>query len=123
VVKAVAKGGVITFNCGASPVTIKMNATAKVRNTSHKIVLDGGGKVTLSGRGQRQILYMNTCDSRQKITTSNCYNQDWPRLVVQNITLENGNSRSGRATSTSAAGAAAPSSTRAASSRWSTPGS
>ena len=93
VVKAVAKGGVITFNCGASPVTIKMNATAKVRNTSHKIVLDGGGKVTLSGRGQRQILYMNTCDSRQKITTSNCYNQEWPRLVVQNITLENGNSQ------------------------------
>ena len=88
-----AAGGVITFNCGPSPVTIKMNATAKVRNTSHKIVLDGGGKVTLSGRGQRQILYMNTCDSRQKITTSNCYNQEWPRLVVQNITLENGNSQ------------------------------
>ena len=93
VVKAVARGGVITFNCGPAPVTIKMNATAKVRNTSHKIILDGGGKVTLSGRGQRGILYLNTCDSRQRITTSNCYNQEWPRLVVQNITLENGNSQ------------------------------
>ena len=92
VVKAVANGGVITFNCGPSPVTITMSATAKVVNTSHQIVLDGGGKVTLSGAGKREILYMNTCDKRQQWTTSDCYDQEWPDLVVQNMTFEHGNS-------------------------------
>jgi hypothetical protein len=89
----VARGGIITFSCGPKPVTITMTATAKVRNTSHQVVLDGGGLVTLSGGGQRQILYVNTCDPKQKITTSDCYNQQWPQLTVQNITLKNGNSK------------------------------
>ena len=93
VVKAVARGGIITFNCGPNPVTITMTATAKVVNTSHQVVLDGGGLVTLSGGGKRQILYMNTCDKKQKWTTSDCYNQQWPELTVQNITLKNGNSQ------------------------------
>ena len=35
VVRAVARGGIITFNCGPNPVTIPMTATAKVVNTSH----------------------------------------------------------------------------------------
>ena len=69
-----------------------MSATAKVVNTSHQIVLDGGGKVTLSGAGKREILYMNTCDKRQQWTTSDCYDQEWPDLVVQNMTFEDGNS-------------------------------
>jgi hypothetical protein len=93
VVRAVARGGVITFSCGPKPVTITMTATAKVVNTSHQVVLDGGGLVTLSGGGKRQILYMNTCDPKQKWTTSDCYNQQWPQLTVQNITLKNGNSQ------------------------------
>ncbi|MGI5524929.1 hypothetical protein ACQEUX_28900 [Micromonospora sp. CA-259024] len=93
VVKAVAAGGVITFNCGPAPVTIKMTATAKVRNANGpKVVLDGGGKVTLSGQGQRRILYMNTCDSAQGWTTSHCQNQDHPQLTVQNLTFADGNS-------------------------------
>ena len=79
VVKAVARGGIITFDCGPNPVTITMTATAKVVNTSHQVVLDGGGLVTLSGGGKRQILYMNTCDKKQKWTTSDCYNQQWPQ--------------------------------------------
>ncbi len=87
VVRAVAKGGVITFNCGPSPVTITMTATAKVVNTSHRIVLDGGGKVTLSGGGKRRILYMNTCDPKQKFTTDDCWEQQWPKLIVQNLTF------------------------------------
>src|ERR1700723_3866204 len=62
VVKAVARGGVITFSCGPKPVTITMTATAKVVNTSHQVVLDGGGLVTLSGGGKLRILYQNTCD-------------------------------------------------------------
>jgi hypothetical protein len=92
VVRAVARGGVITFNCGPNPVVIKMTGTAKLRNTSHRVVLDGGGLVTLNGGGKHQILYLDTCDPKQKITTSDCYNQQWPQLIVQNIKLENGNS-------------------------------
>ena len=92
VVRAVARGGIITFDCGRRPVTITMTATARVRNTSHQVVLDGGGLVTLSGAGRRPILYQNTCDARQRITSPDCYNQPWPHLTVQNITLEDGNS-------------------------------
>ncbi|SBT63223.1 hypothetical protein GA0070622_0167 [Micromonospora sediminicola] len=93
VVKAVAAGGVITFDCGPAPVTITMKATAKVVN-SHgpRVVLDGGGKVTLSGGGSRRILYMNTCDQAQGWTTSHCQNQDHPQLTVQNLTFAAGNS-------------------------------
>jgi hypothetical protein len=90
VVRAVAKGGVITFNCGPNPVTITMTATAKVVNTSHRVVLDGGNRVTLSGGGTHQILYMNTCDKKQIWTTSDCFDQEWPQLVVQNLTFEDG---------------------------------
>ncbi|MEU7712604.1 hypothetical protein AB0B03_11700 [Micromonospora chalcea] len=93
VVKAVAAGGVITFDCGPAPVTITMKATAKVVN-SHgpRIVLDGGGKITLSGGGKRRILYMNTCDQAQGFTTSHCQNQDHPQLTVQNLTFADGDS-------------------------------
>jgi hypothetical protein len=88
VVKAVAEGGIITFNCGRKPVTITMSATAKVVNTSHEVVLDGGGKVTLSGAGKVRILYMNTCDPKQKYTTTDCWEQQWPQLIVQNLTFK-----------------------------------
>jgi hypothetical protein len=100
VVRAVAKGGVITFNCGPKPVTITMKATAKVVNTSHRVVLDGGNRVTLSGGGKHQILYMNTCDKKQIWTTDDCFDQEWPHLIVQNLTFEDGYSAV-RQTSTS----------------------
>ncbi|SCG60225.1 hypothetical protein [Micromonospora humi] len=97
VVKAVAAGGVITFDCGPAPVTITMKATAKVVNAhGPRIVLDGGGKVTLSGGGSRRILYMNTCDQAQGFTTSHCQNQDHPQLTVQNLTFTGGNSTGDR---------------------------
>ena len=70
VVSAVQAGGVIRFACGPKPVTIQMKATAKVSNTSRRVVLDGGGLVTLSGEGRRRILYMDTCDKTQTWTTS-----------------------------------------------------
>ncbi|GAA0398820.1 hypothetical protein GCM10009530_58140 [Microbispora corallina] len=91
VVAAVAKGGIIRFSCGPKPVTIRMTATAKVRNASARVVLDGGGKVTLSGGGVRRILYMNTCDKAQGWTTSHCDDQEQPRLTVQNLTFADGN--------------------------------
>ncbi len=94
VVAGVAKGGVITFNCGPDPVTITLTRPAKiVNNTGPKIVIDGGGKVTLSGGGTTRILYMNTCDAAQVWTTSHCQDQDHPQLTVQNLTFVDANSK------------------------------
>jgi hypothetical protein len=93
VVQGVARGGVITFNCGPDPVTITLTRPAKIfNNTGPKIVLDGGGKVTLSGGGTTRILYMNTCDAAQVWTTSHCQDQDHPQLTVQNLTFIDANS-------------------------------
>jgi hypothetical protein len=91
VVRAVAKGGVIRFRCGPHPVRIEMRRTAKVVNTSRRVVLDGGGLVTLSGGGKRRVLYQNTCDRRQTWTTSHCDDQATPRLVVQDLAFAAGN--------------------------------
>ncbi len=93
VVRAIRAGGVIRFNCGPGHKTIRLTRTAAVRNDRmHRVVIDGRGKVTLTGAGKRRILYMNTCDPRLGITTSHCQDQATPRLVLQNITLANGNS-------------------------------
>lgn len=92
VVSAVAAGGIITFNCGPKPVTITMTATAKVVNKHPRIVIDGGGLVTLSGAGKRRILYMDTCDQAQGWTTSHCQDQSTPELTVQDLTFTGGNS-------------------------------
>ena len=76
VIAAVAAGGVITFSCGPSPVTITMTAAATVPASGRLVVLDGGGKVTLSGGGKTQVLSMNAG-----------WQQQWPRLVVQNLAV------------------------------------
>jgi hypothetical protein len=91
VVRAVARGGVIRFRCGPRPVRIVLRQTAKVVNTSRRVVLDGRGLVTLSGGGRRRILYQDTCDRRQVWTTSHCDDQATPELVVQNLRLADGN--------------------------------
>jgi hypothetical protein len=93
VVAAIAQGGVIAFDCGPDPVTIVLEETARIFNdTGPEIVLDGGSKVTLSGGGQRRILYMNTCDPDLVWTTEHCDDQDHPRLTVQNLTFVDGDS-------------------------------
>ena len=92
VVAAVARGGVIVLDCGPAPVTIVLRETARIRNDAGPdTVIDGRGLVTLSGAGQRRILYMNTCDRAQVWTTSHCQDQDHPRLTVQNLTFVDGN--------------------------------
>ena len=91
VVRAVAAGGVVSFDCGSQPVTIALKRTAKVVNTSARVVLDGGGLVTLSGQGERRILYMNTCDRAQVWTTSHCNDQAEPKLVVRGMRFVDGN--------------------------------
>jgi hypothetical protein len=98
VVSAVAKGGIITFSCGKKAVTILMTATASVTKTEHLVVLDGGGLVTLSGGGQRRILFSDTCAGTW--STDNCVSQPYPQIVVQNITFEDGFDSTHQATCT-----------------------
>jgi Chlamydia polymorphic membrane protein (Chlamydia_PMP) repeat len=75
-----------------------MTATADVVKTRHLVVLDGGGLVTLSGAGKRRILYSDTCAG--KWSTDDCVDQPYPRLVVQNITFEDGYDGAHQATCT-----------------------
>ena len=98
VVRAVAAGGIITFNCGPGPVTIVMTSTANVIKTRRLVVLDGGGRVTLSGAGKRRILYSDTCAGTW--STDDCVDQPYPRIVVQNITFEDGYDGAHQATCT-----------------------
>ena len=120
-VDAVAEGGVITFDCGPDPVTITLDETAKIFNdTGPEIVIDGGGMVTLSGGGQRRILYMNTCDEAQHWTTRHCDDQDHPRLTraephVRRRQREGRDARATAAARSACAAAASRSSTRASS--------
>ena len=86
--RAVAAGGIITFDCGARPLTIAMRATAQVDKRSHLVVLDGSGLITLSGGGRRRILFSDTCAGTW--STPDCVNQPYPRIVVQHITLADG---------------------------------
>ncbi|MGH2914963.1 MAG: hypothetical protein ACRDMX_08240 [Solirubrobacteraceae bacterium] len=88
VVRDVAAGGIITFRCGPAPVTISMSRTARVPKTRRLVVLDGGGLVTLSGAGRRRILFSDTCAGHW--STDDCVDQPYPRIVVQNITFEDG---------------------------------
>jgi hypothetical protein len=92
VVAAVARGGIIRFDCGPDPVVIRMHATARVFNDRPDVVLDGRGKVTLDGGGVRRILYQNTCDPDLVWTTPHCQDQDHPRTTVQGLIFRNGRS-------------------------------
>jgi hypothetical protein len=85
---AVKAGGVITFDCGAAPVTIPVTATL-VPPTSNAyagdppitIVIDGGNKITLDGGGAVRILSWVHDGSWQK-------NED--TLTLQHLRLVNG---------------------------------
>ena len=90
-VAAVARGGVITFDCGPDPVTITLTETAKVYNdAAPKVVIDGGNKIMLSGGGKVRMLYQNSCSSELN-GGANCNDQEKPALTVQNITFVDGN--------------------------------
>lgn len=91
VVAAVANGGVVTFNCGPDPVTITLAETARVFNNKPDLVLDGGGKVTLSGGGVRRILYQNTCDPALVWMSARCDLDDAPKTTLQNLVFADGN--------------------------------
>jgi hypothetical protein len=65
----VAEGGIITFSCDPRPVAITMTATAKIVH-GHRIVIDGGGKVTLSGgsRKDTQMIFDGAPQARWRPT-------------------------------------------------------
>lgn len=95
--RAVSRGGIITFDCGPGHTTIRLRRPLLVRNDARpNVVIDGGGTVTLSGRGKHRVLYQNTCDARLGITTSHCQDQATPRLVLQNLTLVKGDASGAR---------------------------
>lgn len=76
---AITKGGIVTFDCGSAPVSITVNATLKVP-VNKDTVIDGGGKVTLDGKGAVRIM---TFDSPGWQTNDR-------RLTLQHIALVNG---------------------------------
>jgi hypothetical protein len=55
---AVTAGGIITFDCGSSPVTIPITSTMSPPITKNTVI-DGGGLVTLDGQHTTQILSWN----------------------------------------------------------------
>ena len=79
VVKAVAAGGIITFNCGAGAVTIPVTATLNVPSTKNTVI-DGGRKITLDGGGAVRIM---------RFYSANFQATDFG-LTLQHIALING---------------------------------
>lgn len=75
---AVTSGGVITFDCGAAPVTIALSA-ALTPPLDRDTVIDGGGLVTLDGGGRTRILDAQSPNYRATST----------RVVLQRLTLAN----------------------------------
>jgi hypothetical protein len=97
VVAAVWNGGKpvnrVRFDCGPDPVTIVLTDTIRVPNAASgaSTLIDGGGKVTLSGGGKVRILYANACNNALGPYTDHCQNQDSPHVTVQNLTFIDGN--------------------------------
>jgi hypothetical protein len=77
---AVAKGGVITFDCGGAA-TIPITSE-KVPPKSVNTVIDGGGVITLDGQGKTRILHFDGGNYRTTMTN----------IVLQRIKLVNGKS-------------------------------
>jgi hypothetical protein len=76
---ALTAGGIVTFSCGASPVTITVTKTIELP-TDKDTVIDGGGKITLDGGGKVRILEWNHLDFRV----------DMHVLTLQHLTLAHG---------------------------------
>jgi hypothetical protein len=73
---ALAKGGVVTFDCGAAPMTIVVTSEKAIKQDT---VIDGGGKVTLSGGGKTRILHL-----------ASAWDQKTAKLTVQHLGFQGG---------------------------------
>jgi hypothetical protein len=92
---AVHQGGIVTFNGGPDPVTITLDHEIQIYNDSgpnHNgdVIIDGGGKITLSGGERCRILFQNGCDESLHWITNHCQNYEHPRLVVQDLIFADG---------------------------------
>ena len=76
---AVAKGGTITFDCGAAAHTILVTATLKLPITK-STVIDGANRITLDGGGAVQIMRFDGTDWMTNTNT----------VTLQHITLVGG---------------------------------
>lgn len=94
VVNAVSKGGIITFNCGQEPLTINMDKPAIIHPGVSRVLLDGGNRIALNGGNRSRIMYLNVCDPSVGWSDMSCKNSDGPEIVIQNITIADGNSDS-----------------------------
>lgn len=90
---AVGKGGIVTFDCGADPVTITVASEVAVDKDT---VIDGGGRVTLSGGKQSRILHIKSA-----------WNVPTPLLTVQHLAFVDGFTSDVANTKSTAAGGAA----------------
>ncbi len=72
---AVAKGGVITFDCGG-PTTIALTSEKALVSTGDTVI-DGGGQITLDGGGTTRLLHFDGGNYRATKTT----------VTLQNLTL------------------------------------
>lgn len=90
---AIAKGGIITFNCGSSPYTLTLTSQKTITSDT---VIDGGNLVTLSGGNSTRILSINSF-----------YDRGTPSLTVQNLTLANGHTTDVQNTTSTDQGGAA----------------
>ncbi len=73
---AVAAGGVVSFDCGPSPITITVTKEVPVTVGT---TIDGGKLVTLSGGGKTRIIHIKSA-----------WNVATPLLTVQNLTFADG---------------------------------
>jgi hypothetical protein len=92
---AVHQGGIVTFNGGPDPVTLTLDHEIRIYNDSGPgsngdVIIDGGGKITLSGGERCRILFQNGCDSTLHWITPRCDSFPHPRLVVQNLIFADG---------------------------------
>lgn len=91
---AVQKGGV-TFNCGPDQVTITLDHPIRLLNNAgpdglgHRVI-DGGGKVILSGGNKTSLLYQDACDPTLGQVAGDCTSSPNPSLIIQNLALANG---------------------------------
>ena len=88
-----ATGGIVTFDCGPSPVTITVTSELPVTKDT---TLDGGGLVTLSGGKSTRILHIKSA-----------WNVATPLLTVQNLALIDGHTSDVANTTSTAQGGAA----------------
>lgn len=77
---ALGAGGIITFSCGANPITIPISSELVIPMNSPDVVLDGRNLITLSGQNQTRILNINSS-----------FERNTPNVTIQKMGFTNAN--------------------------------